>query len=64
MYSFLQGLPSMQNEAAEKIDVLRSPVSMQQVAPGCTRKRLFQDMTIDHTPIYTPNKAFYPQGWG
>jgi integrase len=30
-------LPSMQIEAAEKIDVLITPVSVQQVAPGCTR---------------------------
>ena len=30
-------LPSMQNEAAEKIDMLIPPVAVQQVAPGCTR---------------------------
>jgi len=30
-------LPSMQIEAAEKIDVLITPVALHQVAPGCTR---------------------------
>ena len=57
-------LPSMQIEAAEKIDVLITPVTVQQVAPGCTRKRPFHDMVIDRTPISAPIKAIYPQGWG
>jgi hypothetical protein len=30
-------LPKMQIEAAEKIDVLITPVAVQLVAPGCTR---------------------------
>jgi hypothetical protein len=30
-------LPNMQIEAAVKIDVLITPVAVQQVAPGCTR---------------------------
>ena len=57
-------LPSMQIKAAEKIDELITPVLLEPVAPGCTRKRSFHDMAIDLTPIYTPIKENHPQGWG
>ncbi|MFC1879222.1 tyrosine-type recombinase/integrase [Chloroflexota bacterium] len=45
-------LPSMQIEAAGKIDVLITPVAVQQVAPGCTRKRLFHETSIDCALMY------------